>query len=63
MTLIGVVQACRHFAGCNMKRPITILPNHYFVMGDNSATAADSRHWGPVPARAIVGEVIDDETD
>lgn len=41
-----------------MKRAITILPNHYFVMGDNSGASSDSRFWGPVPARAIIGKVI-----
>lgn len=29
--LVGVVQVCRHFIGCNMKQAITLLPNHYFV--------------------------------
>lgn len=63
MMLVGVVQACRHFIGCNMKRTITVLPNHYFVMGDNSGESADSRHWGPVPARAIIGKVTGDEAN
>lgn len=59
LTLVGVIQVCRHFFPCNMKRAITIPPNHYFVMGDNSGASSDSRFWGPVPARAIIGKVID----
>ncbi len=60
MILADVIQPCRHFGSCNMKRTITIPPDHYFVMGDNSGASSDSRFWGPVPARAIIGKVIDD---
>jgi signal peptidase I len=60
LTLANVIQPCRHYGACNMKRTITIPPDHYFVMGDNSGASSDSRFWGPVPARAIIGKVIDD---
>ena len=60
MTLADVIQPCRHFVSCNMTRTITILPNHYFVLGDNSDESSDSRFWGPVPARAIIGKVVDE---
>ncbi len=60
IALADVIQPCRHFGACNMKRTITIPPNHYFVMGDNSGASSDSRFWGPVPARAIIGKVVDD---
>lgn len=29
--------------------------NCYFALGDNSANSSDSRAWGPVPARNVVG--------
>jgi signal peptidase I len=60
MILADVIQPCRRFGSCNMKRTITIPPDHYFVMGDNSGASSDSRVWGPVPARVIIGKVIDD---
>jgi type IV secretory pathway protease TraF len=30
-------------------------------MGDNSGASSDSRFWGPVPARAIIGKVLDED--
>jgi signal peptidase I len=56
--LAALIQICRNFFGCNMKRAIRILPGHYFVIGDNSRESADSRIWGPIPERAIIGKVI-----
>ena len=38
--------------------PITLGPDEYFVLGDNSAESTDSRHIGPVPRELIVGRVM-----
>jgi signal peptidase I len=35
-----------------------IPSKHYFGMGDNSYHSSDSRDWGPVPERNIVGRAI-----
>lgn len=32
-------------------------PDEWFVVGDNPRVSADSRHWGPVPGRLVVGVV------
>jgi signal peptidase I len=40
---------------CNFPTPIKIPPDHWFMMGDNRGESDDSRFWGPVPTKWIVG--------
>ena len=35
-----------------------IRPDRYFMMGDNRASSCDSRVWGTVPRKLLIGEVF-----
>lgn len=35
-----------------------VQPNHYLCLGDNSAQSSDSRMWGTVPDRLMLGKAV-----
>ena len=43
---------------CNLEREITVPKDHYFMMGDNRGASADSREWGPVPKKWMIGKAF-----
>jgi signal peptidase I len=48
-------EPCGGGEGCNFPREVTIPPDHWFMMGDNRGESDDSRFWGPVPRKWIIG--------
>jgi signal peptidase I len=38
--------------------PVTVPPDHLFVLGDNRFGSIDSRVYGPVPLDAVTGRVL-----
>ena len=51
----GYIAACGDGDGCNFPTAIVVPPGEYFMMGDNRGQSDDSRFWGPVPSRWIIG--------
>jgi signal peptidase I len=49
------IYQCGTGPDCNFLSPIKIPPGDYFMMGDNRGESDDSRFWGPVPDKWIIG--------
>jgi signal peptidase I len=49
------IRQCGNGGFCNFPKTITIPPGHYFMMGDNRGESDDSRFWGPVPDKWVIG--------
>jgi signal peptidase I len=52
------INPCGAGGACNLPKPITIPPDSYFMMGDNRGGSQDSRFWGPVPRKWIIGKAF-----
>jgi signal peptidase I len=44
-------------AQCDFPQTITVPAGAYYMLGDNRGASDDSRFWGPVPKRSIIGTV------
>jgi signal peptidase I len=49
---------CEGVGQCSYTRPIKVPPDHFFMMGDNRGQSDDSRFWGPVPKKWIIGQAF-----
>jgi signal peptidase I len=49
------IRDCGDGSTCNFPKAIRIPPGHWFMMGDNRGSSDDSRFWGPVPKKWIIG--------
>jgi signal peptidase I len=49
------IESCGTDSSCNFRTPIVIPPGDYFMMGDNRGASDDSRFWGPVPSKWVIG--------
>jgi signal peptidase I len=49
------IRPCGGVPECSFPTPIRIPAGHWFMMGDNRGESDDSRFWGPVPTKWIIG--------
>jgi signal peptidase I len=52
------IEPCGDAGECTFNRPIKIPPDHFFMMGDNRGQSDDSRFWGPIPKKWIIGQAF-----
>jgi signal peptidase I len=43
---------------CNLRQEVTVPKGYFFMMGDNRGESADSREWGPIPKKWMIGEAF-----
>jgi len=48
-------RGCNGGNGCDFPTSIKVPPDHFFMMGDNRGESEDSRFWGPVPDKWVIG--------
>ena len=49
------IEQCGPNPDCTFRGLIVIPPGDYFMMGDNRGDSEDSRFWGPVPDKWVIG--------
>ncbi len=48
----------RNVADMELSDTVTVPEDHFFALGDNSASSLDGRYWGAIPAEDVVGRPL-----
>ncbi len=59
----GDIVIVQHQGVEKIKRIKFCTADHIFIVGDNSESSIDSRHFGLIPRSAVVGKVVWPTTD
>ncbi len=57
-TRAGNYPGYRNIADMGPGDVVTVPEDHYFAVGDNSASSLDGRYWGAIPAKDVVGRPL-----
>jgi signal peptidase I len=49
---------CYSLGSCTFAQTITVPRGDYYMMGDNRPDSEDSRFWGPIPRKWIIGKAF-----
>jgi signal peptidase I len=52
------IEPCGGYPTCTYSAPIKVPAGMYYMMGDNRGGSDDSRFWGPVPKKWIIGVAL-----
>jgi signal peptidase I len=52
------IDPCNGGGACDFPGTITVPRGDYYMMGDNRGASDDSRFWGPIPEKWIIGKAF-----
>ncbi len=52
------IAPCAKGFGCDFQGTITVPKGSFYLMGDNRGQSDDSRYWGPVPKKWLIGTAL-----